>query len=338
MDISNGWAAAKEVADRIKQRKLVENLEGARSPKGFEAWKESFIEFFQSLQAREKKILIFLREYEPISFLYGKIKRPDIQAIRQEDVIVIKGMFDRLNGFIQSTQGYARKDMMWEPNSPVLTIIFPITAKEDTSETLANELNWFLKVLNRAHSEMSSTGQQPVVQQVDNVDVAVSIAVDWQFMLVTLGFLAAIGRHISNSYQKKNALDALRELGVSQENISKVEHELNPDGAIDFENAMKTVSDAVSNAGDGSVTSALAAYFARLREADAKRYRFGFDLPTSETLRKITTGQSDNAPDPSLIQHVVKLTEERRTEEAEQVINATQATPIQRLEDGSPSL
>lgn len=334
MDITNSWAAAARLSERFKAEVSESaTAEAVRKSEAFAVWKEKFSSLFTSLEYREVNLLKYIGQYETLVYLYEKVNRSGLTILRQEDHSALLGVMKAIEDFRGRMAVYAKKDRQWDFDKPVLTTKFPLAVKEVTTDTLTEELSWFLKVLTRAHSDVSADGEIPIVQQVDNVDVSVSIAVDWQFMLVTLTFLSFIGRQASRTLQKKKAMNSLRDLGTSAEIVDAVEQDLAKDSQHDLDVALLSIAELLDIARSDGLAATLTAYFNRLRDADTKGYRIGVDLPQKPGEQRINgRAMAPAADEGPLVGRVRALASELQKQEAEESIAGEMAGPTKAIE------
>ncbi|TPI47888.1 hypothetical protein FJ417_31170 [Mesorhizobium sp. B3-1-7] len=311
MDITHAFHTAQSTLTKVTNARAQNTAGNAVSDAGaFQVWKENYIKNFEGLQFSERRILTSFKQYNLLLYVYDRLKSNVYSFLPKEDLQTVANVEQFLQQFIQSVRPYVEKVGDVEKNSgkvPTLSIIFPLQAGRGTTADFLDEQVWFFKVFNNAYSEVSPGDDVlPIVKRVDNIDISVAVDVNWQFMLVTAAFLYAAVAKFSKKRRYESAVEALRDLGVAEQTLQKVDEDIARIEDEGFEKAIEEISSVYGGLKEGNVEPALRAYFNRIREAKAKGYQIGVDLPEAKPGGKPSLPKAITKP-PEL-EHIKRLT------------------------------
>ncbi|WP_127595999.1 hypothetical protein [Nitratireductor alexandrii] len=311
MDISFAHRAAKLVLPKI-QDIIIRHADTARSdPAHYAEWKNRFISIFESLQYSDRYILKKLELYNSLIFVYDKQVSNTYNVLPAEDRSTIDRIRETIQQFINSTAQYVEKEQA-DTTEPVLTIVMPIEAGANTTLHLISEMEWFYHVFNRAYKGYAPESDGPKILRVDNVDVSVSVVVEWKFMLITAMFIWRIVKNRRETTSAKSAVDALRDVGISEERLSQIEKELDARESSAMETFLEPVRGMIPEI-DEENASAFTAYFKRISEGMQRGYRFGIDLPSKGEALTSIGGEPEEAK--KLFDKIKELSKYRRDSE-----------------------
>ncbi|MET3593016.1 hypothetical protein ABID26_002404 [Mesorhizobium shonense] len=289
MDIVHVYRSAQTAFSKVTIAMAAGIIQAARSDIAtFQKWKENYIKIFESMQFSERRVLLELKQYNLLLYVYDRLKSNIYVLLTNDDVQTIANVEQFLNQFIRSIGPYidnyiASAAEKVSDVKPKLSIVFPLGVNRSTTADLIDEQVWFFKVFNSAYSEMDKSAEGlPTIRRVENIDVSIAVEVNWQFMLVTAAFLYAAVVKINKKRKHESTVDALRELGVGDDTIRRVDEEISKVEDEGFEQAINEISSVYEGVKDGNIEPALRAYFNRIREAKAKGYQIGVDLPESK--------------------------------------------------------
>lgn len=279
MDISQATFIASEILEKFNAVIGPQTVSNLSSKGSFASQKAAFTKVFESFGFRERRLLRQLNIYRQLLYIYDKLAANIYNVMPAEDVKVLQAIYAQVNKFIETTKPFVSKHSPGIPQIPVITIVAPVSSGISTTDDLTSELDWFFKVFNRAYHELSPNEKAPTLLVVENVDLSVSVAVDWQFMLITMTFCYYVIHKMKREKHKLSTLESLKALGLDDADVKGVEEKIEKAEQEGFKASMDEIVKVYPEVKDGNAIGALRGLFSRILESQSKGYEIGVDKP-----------------------------------------------------------